>query len=164
MKALIVYGSKYGATRQAAGLLAEAMGEGAALHDLANGQPDLAPYGTVVVGGPIYAGMLRKEVKAFCQANQQALQGKNLGLFICCSTPKEADGFFAQNFPAELLEHAAAKANLGGLIEEGRLKGMDRFIMKMVAKSREKAGDSTRPELDNEAIQRFAAAVMQAAE
>lgn len=152
MTTLILYSSKYGATAQCARLLAQEM-EGAAVHDLAAGAPSLGGADTVLVGGPIYAGMLCKVTKEFCKNEQEVLLTKKLGLFLCCTTPAEAETFFAQNVPAPLLAHATARANLGGALPTQGVKAMDRMILKMVAKSR---GDAPPPQIDAEAIRRFA--------
>lgn len=152
MSILILYSSKYGATAECAHLLAREMA-GAAVHDLETGAPALEGVGTVLVGGPIYAGMLRKATREFCKSRQETLLAKKLGLFLCCTTPEEAGAFFTQNFPAPLLAHATAQADLGGVLPTDGVKAMDRMILKMVAKSR---GEAPPPHIDTEAIRRFA--------
>lgn len=156
MKTLILYASKYGATAECARLLAQELGPRAELHNLEEGAPDLAGADAVLVGGPIYAGMLRKPVKEFCKKQEAALLEKKLGLFLCCTTPAQAEDFLRQNLPAALLEHAGAKENLGGVLPTGKVRAMDKMILSMVAKSRQ---GQPPPALDREAIHRLAAAM-----
>lgn len=149
---LIVYSSKYGATKQAAHSLAQQLGEKARLHNLDKGNPNMSDVDTVVVGGPIYAGMLLKPVKQFCSGNQQQLLDKKLYLFICCSSPDETDKFFNENFPQPLLQHASGKYCFGGRLPSGNVKMMDRMIISMVAKKLK--GPS--PQIDSDAIGQLA--------
>lgn len=155
MSMLIVYGSKYGATKAAAEKLAETLGGDVQLYNLEEkGAASLAGFDTVVVSGPIYAGMLRKSVKRFCQKHEQELLGKKLGLFLCCaSPPEEAARYFEENFPKGLLQAAAVTGMFGGECQYERMKFLDRKIMQMVMKSK---GDVPLPVLDEAAIQTFA--------
>jgi len=90
MKTLIVYATKYGATKQIAEQLAEYLG-GADLVDVGKGETaSLTEYDCVVLGSPLTAGSIRKEVKAFAQQHAGELGGKRLGLFVsgCRATRK----------------------------------------------------------------------------
>lgn len=83
MKALVIYDSKYGSTKE----IAEAIGEGLvgldtevlsveAVKDLAG---DL-----IVLGSPIYAGKLLPGMIDFLTREKERLLIKNLGVFIVC--------------------------------------------------------------------------------
>lgn len=153
MDTLIVYASKYGATAECARRLAQEMGPDTRLCNLEEEAPALSRVDTVIVGGPIYAGMLRKPVKEFCKARQEALLTKRLGLFLCCTSKGQTDDLFAQNFPGPLVAHAAAKESLGGRLPSGKVKAMDRIIIALVSRGKR---EEALPELDGEAIRRFA--------
>lgn len=84
MNTLIVYASKYGCTEKCARLLADQLTGTVELHHLKKDRAkDWSSYDTIVIGGPIYAGQIRKEVTAFCEEHMELLKQKRLGLFIC---------------------------------------------------------------------------------
>lgn len=82
-RTLILYAGKYGCTEKAAFLLKLRLGEAEAVNLKYAKVPALAAYDTVILGGSIYYGTIRKEMAAFTSKNVQELSGKRLGLFIC---------------------------------------------------------------------------------
>ena len=144
MRTLIVYGTKYGAARVCAERIANELGREADVVNLADGGDlDLDAYDLVVVGTSIYMGRPRKEVRAFCRARLETLLKKRVGLFLCCVQDGEPHlgGQFAAAFPAPLLGHAAARAQLGGVVDFTKLSRLDRFIMTKVAGDLRARGD-----------------------
>ena len=134
MKTLILYAGKHGAAAEIARRIASKMAE-AATHDLARGDaPDLGGFGCVIVGSAIYAGMIRREAKAFAAQNAQALRGKTLGLFLSGMDPSQESTCFAANFPPELLRAAKATAFLGGIFDPKKAGMVGRLIMKAATK------------------------------
>lgn len=134
MKTMIVYATQYGATKQIAEQLAERLGE-ADLMDIAKEEtPSLAGYDCVVLGSPLTAGSIRKEVKAFAQQHTGALCGKRLGLFVSGLQSEGEEAYFQQNFPPELLAAARVKAFLGGIFDPVKCGFVARKIIKAVAK------------------------------
>lgn len=135
MKTLVVYATKHGATAEIAKKLAAVFG-GADLCDLGKSvPPDLAEYGCVVLGSPLYAGMARKALKAYAAANEAALCEKRLGLFFSGLAPSDTGDYFKNNFPAKLVAEAEATAMLGAIFDPARNGFFSRFIVKMVAKT-----------------------------
>ena len=83
MKTLILYYSKYGTTEKCAKLLSEKIDGGAdVVRYVDRKNADFGNYDTIIIGAPVYMGMLKK-MKAFCEANLQMLLTKKIGLFVC---------------------------------------------------------------------------------
>lgn len=134
MKTLIVYATKYGATKQIAELLREHLA-GADLADAGKGETaSLTGYDCVVLGSPLTAGSIRKEVKAFARQHAGELGGKRLGLFVSGLQGETEEAYFQQNFPPELLASVRAKAFLGGVFDPARCGFFARKVIKAVAK------------------------------
>lgn len=136
MKTLIIYATKYGASREIARRIAEKI-PGAVLCDLKKDAiPLLSGFDRVVIGGSLYAGILRKEVKDFVAQNASALAAKELGLFLSGmdKKPENHDVFFENNFPAEIRQAASANAFLGGIYDPAKAGFIDRMIFKAAAK------------------------------
>ena len=137
MKTLILYATKHGAAREVAQRIAKLI-DGAVLHDLKQGGvPSLAEYDCIILGGSVYAGMLRKEAKTFLTQNADALRGKRLGLFLCGMDASGEQAFFKANVPADILQAAKATGFMGGIFNPKKAGVMGRLIMKAVAKQSE---------------------------
>ena len=133
MKTVILYATKYGAATEIARRIAERT-DGAVLYDLKQGVPDLAGYDCIIVGSSVYAGMFRKEAKAFLSQNADILQQKKLGLFASGINPDENQRVFADNVPAEVLQSARTTAFLGGIFSPQKANLAERLIVKAAAK------------------------------
>jgi len=152
MNTLILYATKYGATRKIAEDIADGMG-GAVLHDLKQGSiPALAGFDCVIIGSSLYAGSIRKEAKTFLAQNAEQLSGKKLGLFLSGMAKGEVEKAFTDNFPADLLQKAKETSFLGGIFDPQKAGGLERLIMKAVTK--QSGYVST---IDEEKIKQFAA-------
>ena len=139
MKTLVLYATKYGATREIAQRLAGKI-EGSAICDLKRDDiPPLGEFDCVILGSSLYAGMIRKEAKAFLSQNADLLRVKKTGLFLSGmdSSPEQENGYFEANFSKDILQAAKAKSVLGGIFDPKKAGFMERFIMKMVAKRSE---------------------------
>lgn len=159
MKTLIAYSSKYGTAAEAARRLADLLNGTTTLHDLdRDTPPSLSEYDSVVVGGSVYAGVLRKAAKAFCEGNSGTLQQKKLGLYVCCASPTDGLKYIEENLPAQLVAHCTAKGAFGGELKFDKMNFVERPLLKMIAKKMAEdhpgGGD---PAIDDAAIQAFAA-------
>jgi menaquinone-dependent protoporphyrinogen oxidase len=147
MKTLIAYVSRYGTTAECARKLAEKLPGESRLVDLRKERkPDFAGFGTVIIGGPIYAGKIRREITAFCDSHQAEIESRKTGLFICCLY----DGEKAQEelngaYPDWLNAHAAGRYAFGGAIKMSRLNLVDRFLIRKIAQT-ENDIDSLHPD------------------
>lgn len=138
MSTLIIYGSKYGFTKACVEALKQQLeDETVRAVNLRDEQvPDIEAFDKVIIGGSIYMGMLRKEVKSFCTDHKTILMNKKLGLFITCGTAGEiADNQLKNNYDIELYNHAIAKECLGGAINIDKAKFLDKMIIKIVSKA-----------------------------
>jgi len=134
LKTLILYATKHGATKEAAQRISKKL-DGATLHDLKQGGiPSLTEFDCVIIGSPLYAGMIRKEAKTFLAQNAEALCGKRFGLFLCGLDATQEQEFFKSNFPPEVLQAAKATSFLGGIFDPKKAGFIGRLIMKAVAK------------------------------
>jgi flavodoxin len=86
VKALVVYGSKYGSTQEVARAIADGLGA-----DLANAasQPNVQPYDLVVIGSPIYGGNYLESVLEFVRANRPLLEKTRIAAFITAAADME---------------------------------------------------------------------------
>lgn len=139
MKTLILYATKYGATREIAERLAKHLPDATICDLKSNDLPSLSQYDCIIIGSSLYAGQVRKEVKTFSKKEMSNLRGKRIGLFLSGLGQKQEnhDNYFNINFPAELLDAACAKAFLGGVFDPQKAGGMDKLIYKLVAKQSE---------------------------
>ena len=136
MKTIILYDAKYGAAREIANRIAEKM-ESAVVCDLKqNDIPVLSAFDCVIIGSSLYAGMIRKEAKAFLAKQADTLRGKRIGLFLSGMDTDENNqkSFFENNFPAEILQAAKAKVIPGGIYDPEKAGFMERFIFKLATK------------------------------
>ena len=134
MKTLILYASKYGATREIAQRIAKKM-DGAVLCDLKERDiPPLTEFDRVICGAPLYAGSIRKEAKTFLAKNADELSAKKLGLFLSGFAADDSENYFEKNFPEKLVRAAKAKELLGGIFDPRKASAPERFIIKIVMK------------------------------
>lgn len=135
MKTLVLYASKYGCTEDCAIYLKNKLSHEVKTANLKNpGKIDLHRYDLIIIGGSIYVGKIQKEVKHFCEQNLQKLLLKNVVLFMCCTTPDQESDFFKNNFPDQLLRHAAETVNFGGELRRNKMGFLDRKLTAMVSK------------------------------
>jgi menaquinone-dependent protoporphyrinogen oxidase len=82
-RALIDYGTKYGATAEIASKIGQVLSEAGLLVDvLPAGQVcDLSSYDVVVLGSAVYAGQWRKEAAALLTGHERALTERPVWLF-----------------------------------------------------------------------------------
>jgi menaquinone-dependent protoporphyrinogen oxidase len=133
MRTLIAYSTKHGATRRYAEVLAKELPGPVTLVDLAKDPGvDVSPFEQVVVGGAVYAGQVRRELKEFCARNLEVLKQKRLGLFIACWFQEQAERQLEAAYPPELLGSAVAKEALGGEINLPELTFFERLMSKVV--------------------------------
>jgi menaquinone-dependent protoporphyrinogen oxidase len=154
VKILLVYASKYGATKKAAEKLAEYLENSVKLVNLKEEnlkEIRLKDYDTIAIGGSIYAGKIQKEVTKFCSDYKSEIISKKLGLFICCGNEQEFDNQLRNSFEQELINHAITKGYFG---YEYNLKKMN-FLFKMIIKKMAKIKKS-KFEIMEENIKKFA--------
>jgi len=152
MKTLIIYATKHGgATKIIAQAIAECMGN-AILHDInSNNNISVNDYECVILGSSLTAGQIDKGLKRFAAENVEELQNKKLGIFLSGLQASGEEGYLKQNFPAELLDKAVAKAFMGGIFDPEKCGFLARTAIKVIAKL-----DSYTSTIDEEKIAVFA--------
>ena len=150
MKILIAYAAKYGTTKTIAEMLADRL-EDAFLYDVTNETPiSLVEYEGIILGSPVMAGVISRDMKAFIETNQEECMKKPLGIFLSGLQESEEDEYLAKNFSEELLHKAKAKAYLGGIYVSATLNRFSRAILRFMAKL-----DGSTPIIDEEKIDAF---------
>lgn len=152
MKILIAYAGKYGVTAYYARLMAEDLGAGAEILDLASkgaGKKDLAPFDAVILGASVYAGNPRSALKKIIKDRAAELSGKKMALFLCgLAGNVEGAPVLAKTFPENLRSNAAAVEYLPGWIYKEKLNSFEAFIIRMIEKGREKEQKPAPPKPD----------------
>ena len=151
MRTLIVYGTKYGCTRKCAELLKERLFGEVCLQNAKSYRGSLKEYDAVFIGG---------EVSCFCRRHSKELLKKRLGLFACCYTPKETEGFLETLFPRELLGHAAYVTAVGGEMHYEKMNVVYRKLFQSLKKIDGFREGFQEPQINLEEIQKLADAVL----
>lgn len=134
MKTLIVFATTHGCTEQCALKVCGGLkNEAEPVNLKQNSKIDPAAFDAVIIGGSIHAGRIQKRVKKFCDANQNVLLTKKLGLFLCCMDKDLAQKQFDSNFPETLRKHATAKGIFGGKFDFEKMNFMAKAIVKKAA-------------------------------
>lgn len=139
MKTLIVYATKHGFAKECVMKLSKKLdGDFDILNLKENNVPTLEQYDSVIIGGPIYAGQIIKEVKEFCEKNLKELSDKRIGFFVCGMSDKDKMNLFLeQSFPEKLRNNALAKEDFGGSFVFKSMNFFERFIIKHMCKTNE---------------------------
>jgi len=116
MNAVIIFSSKYGATRQYAMWLSEKLKCPMVDH---KDKPKLDDYDTILIGSGVYMGKM--QLTGYINKNKKTLCAKNTITFSSSVFQKDTGAGF---------KHFA----LPGRLKLDQLKGMDKVIAKMVGK------------------------------
>ncbi len=135
MKGLIVYKGKYGATRQYADWLAEELQlPMTAADDITS--VELKDHDFLLIGTSIYFGKLK--IAGWIRANQSLLENKKIFFFLVSATKPTAkeklDAYARSGIPEEIRKRSQIHYLPGRVILK-KLSWMDRFILKMVART-----------------------------
>lgn len=138
-KALIVFSSKKGTTRDCAQKVQQALGISADLYDPKQNSRlhSLDAYDYVVIGTPLYMGKILSTVKQFCTDFESELQHKHLAFFTCgLGTAEEDIPYLRQCLPASLVTQAIEACHFGGEARFDKMNFLERFAMKEFIKQR----------------------------
>ncbi|OPY26926.1 MAG: protoporphyrinogen oxidase [Methanocella sp. PtaU1.Bin125] len=172
MKALVVYGTKGGATKEIADEIGKVLGDHGFAATVVNAGEshgvDIGPYDLVVVGSSVYMGSWNGKAMGFLKKNQKTLAGKKVAIFssgLAGSDPAQKGAC------SESLAKVAAKvpaikpvelAYFGGLIRFDGPGLMGKIFGGAMKKDYEKKGvDTSKPVdlRDWDAIRKWAADV-----
>lgn len=140
MNTLILYTSTYGFTKECAEeLKGQLLGEVTVINAGADAIPSLDGFDTVILGSSVYIGQINKKLKAFIDANVDALSQKRLGLFLCCGLPDNLDQVLSLNFPETLRDKAVIEC-FGGELRTEKMKLGHKMMTAMMKKVTAKEG------------------------
>ena len=137
MKILIAYASRGGASRACAEMLAEKLRSrnDVSVVDVAAVDTIPAPDGfdVAVLGGSVRMARIDKRLKKYLVAHKERLSAMPSAFFFCCGFPSELDEYIDTQIPKDL-ELSLGIHCFGGELKPEKLKGMDKFIVKMIRK------------------------------
>lgn len=155
MSTLIAYCTKHGCTEESAHALQQQLTGDVTLVNLKkNGNPELEPFDTVIIGGSIHMGKIQSRVRKFIEKNLGELLKKSVGLYVSCMEENNAQQQFDNAFPDELRRHATAQGIFGGAFNFERMNFLERKIVQKVAGATESVF-----KIDADEIQRFSEAM-----
>jgi menaquinone-dependent protoporphyrinogen IX oxidase len=104
----ILFGSRYGSTRDASLWISEGMGEIADAFD-ARENPDLTSFDNIIVGSGIYLGKIEQSLESYLTKNAASISNRIKALFIVCGA---GDSPRAQAFVGGFAKSCQAKPSL----------------------------------------------------
>lgn len=158
MKTLIVYDSKHGFTEKCVQLMAQGHEKQVEYWPLQYnpGAPVWSDYHQIVLGGPVYFGKFSAKVGNFVKRYRDQLMERKLALFaVSLSGKASASDYISASLPADLLDHAHARACFGGAIQWKKLSWLERFILHRVRGITTDASNLDLPEIQNLAAKVF---------
>ncbi|MDP3915270.1 MAG: flavodoxin domain-containing protein [Bacteroidota bacterium] len=153
MKTTIIYSTSHGCTEKVVHELSQKLsGEVVIINLRKDPSPSVADSDRVIIGGSIHAGQIQKRVRDFCTSNLEALENKEIGLFICCMyEPEVAREQIKNAFPEELHQMAKTEAIFGGEFNFEKMNFVERMLVRKIVKVNESVS-----KIDHNSIDRFA--------
>ncbi len=136
MKTAIVFSSKYGTTQKCAEFINEELNEKAEIINLDKQEcQHLGNYEVILIGGSVYAGKVKEEVRKFVEDNKEILSNKKVGFFLCCKEGGDKiEEYMNTNFPNSIVQKAFVKEHLGHEINLERMNFLEKVLLKTVFK------------------------------
>lgn len=153
MKTLILYTSKHGTTEKISKEIAINLDnrEVEILNFDKAKNINLGSYESVIIGSSIHIGKIPSNLKKFCEANEEILLQKELGLFICCMQTKEIrEDEFRNAFSERLRAHSKANGIMGGEFRFEKMNFIEKLMVKKIS-----GIDRTISEIDTFALENF---------
>ncbi len=133
----VLYGSRYGATRDAGVWISEGMGAIANVFD-AREDPDLSQFDGIIVGSGIYSGKIDTPLEAYLAKNTSRFSTRIKALYIVCGGGETSP--MAQDYVAALGKACGAKPQMtkvfSGRLTIRLLNAEDNRVEEGVAKKR----------------------------
>lgn len=160
MKTLIVYASQNGSTADCVDYLQSRLAGEVTTINVNDGKiPKLTDFDTILVGGSVHIGKIQRKITSFCKRNKKQLLEKNVGLFVCCYTAEDQEGFLESLFDSSLLAHATITAIFGGEMRYEKLSFPFRKLFESLNKVEDFRQGFIEPEIKYAEIERFAEVV-----
>ena len=156
-KALIAYGTRYGATADTAGTIGETLEQEGMEVDVVDLKRQkvkgVADYDLVVVGSGIQINRWTAGPRRFLKRHRQELAGRKLALFVCCgsatpmddkedkaSTIEKARKDYLEAIASQYGLHPTALGLFGAVYDYNRMSGLFRKTMEPMKATLEAAG------------------------
>jgi menaquinone-dependent protoporphyrinogen oxidase len=155
MKALIVYGSRYGTAAEIAEEIKKIIEDEGIEVDLVDSRGlkdcDISPYDLVVVGSGIKMGKWTKGTLQFLQKNKSSLSSKNVALFVSCgaandpNTVDEGQEKYLDDVAEKYLQNEPVATGLFGSVYDPNAKHglLYKVTTRFIKKELEKQGKDT---------------------
>lgn len=131
MKITIIYGSKYGATKNLANRFGDILS--AEVYD-ANETIDINDSDIIIFGSSVYAGGLNKSLKVWINSHQEQLYSKRIFLFLCCLQTEEGNKVIRENLGEDFFSKLSYIECLGGVIDYSKMNFIEKRIINMINK------------------------------
>jgi|LGVE01.1.fsa_nt_gb menaquinone-dependent protoporphyrinogen oxidase len=128
MKTLILYDSKTGFTKSCAEQI-HAMVDDSYICDINGIEYNINDYDTILIGAPIYAGKIKKNVAKFIRNNKIKLLSKKLGIFCAGIHTEEFNKAVQNSIPPEIFYNAQI-IHCGGKITYPELSFLDKLTLR----------------------------------
>ncbi|NDL67990.1 flavodoxin domain-containing protein [Anaerotalea alkaliphila] len=153
MSTLIVYSSKHGTTEKVVERLKDKLEQPVkAVNVSKEKNVDWDSWDKVIIGGPIYVGNLKSDLKIFVERHLEKILEKKIGLFICCMYHDDAAAEqFNHAYSDALLAAAQVDGWFGGEVHPWELSLLEKTVVRMVDK-----GVLENAVLDLDEVDRFA--------
>jgi menaquinone-dependent protoporphyrinogen oxidase len=159
MKALVVYGTRYGTAAEIAEEIAKVLEDEHLDVDLVNAKKlkncDVSHYDLLVVGSGIKMNKWTKESMNFLKKNKDRLSNKKVALFVSCGaaneekTIPEGQAKYLDKIAKENLINPPIATGLFGGVYDPNPKGlMSKFVNRFIKKEMEKHGKDTSQRID----------------
>lgn len=132
MKTLLVYATKYGASKRIAETLQEQLD--CDVMEVTCFQGDLNEYDKIILGVSVYAGMLRKEMKEFIEKNIEELGKKQVYVYVSCMNKDEVKKVLIENLGDSFYQTLVYADGVGGILDFSKMNLMERQVLKMINK------------------------------
>lgn len=97
--------------------------------------PDLDSYDEVILGGPVGFTGIPSSLTGYCNRERARLLGKKVGLFLCTPEPPEKAQKHFQDFPRDILDHAAVLGLFGSTGDFGDMNILNKLVSTRRAKN-----------------------------
>lgn len=159
MKALVVYGTRYGTAAEIAEEIAKVLADENLDVDLINAKKlkncNVSPYDLFVVGSGIKMGKWTKESMNFLKKNRDNLSNKKIALFVSCGAANEEKSIpegqekYLDKVAKENLANPPIATGLFGSVYDPHPKSlMFKFVNRFIKKELEKQGKDTSQKVD----------------
>ncbi len=136
MKIAVIYHTKNGVTRECAEKLRSLLvpRHEVDLFDVRTHSPSPTDFDVIVLGGCVRMGRLGKELCAYIERNKATLSAKTCAFYFCLGFAGHFEEYAANLLPKDIL-FSLGVHNFGGELKPDKLRGFDKFIVKMVRSS-----------------------------